>query len=194
MFTTLKQGLQKTRNYFINGLNNLFKKDISPNLLEDLETILLQADLGVTTCDQIILKITKKLNRHQLTDPAVIYKTLLTVLLEILQPCEKPLIIPDNIKPFVVLLVGVNGAGKTTTIGKLASYYKSINKTNISINETKRSINETNISIDETNISINEKESSINKTNICINEKESNINKTNISINETNISINETNI
>ncbi len=128
MFTTLKQGLQKTRNYFINGLNNLFKKDISPNLLEDLETILLQADLGVTTCDQIILKITKKLNRHQLTDPAVIYKTLLTVLLEILQPCEKPLIIPDNIKPFVVLLVGVNGAGKTTTIGKLASYYKSINK------------------------------------------------------------------
>jgi len=128
MFTTLKQGLQKTRNYFVNGLNNLFKKNISPNLLEDLETILLQADLGVTTCDQIILEITKKLNRQQLNDPAVIYKTLLTILLEILQPCEKPLIIPDNIKPFVILLVGVNGAGKTTTIGKLASYYKSINK------------------------------------------------------------------
>jgi len=128
MFTTLKQGLQKTRNYFVNGLNNLFKKNISANLLEDLETILLQADLGVTTCDQIILAITKKLNRQQLTDPAIIYKTLLTVLLEILQPCEKPLIIPDNTKPFVILLVGVNGAGKTTTIGKLASYYKSINK------------------------------------------------------------------
>lgn len=128
MLTTLKKGLQKTRNYFIGGLNSLFKKNISANLLEDLEILLLQADLGIITCDRVISEITKRLNRQQLTDPNYIYKTLFAVLLEILQPCEKPIIIPENIKPFVILLVGINGAGKTTTIGKLANFYKNNNK------------------------------------------------------------------
>lgn len=128
MLNTLKKGLQKTRNYLLGGLNNLFKKNISANLLEDLETLLLQADLGIATCDKIISEITKKLNRQQLTDPDCVYKTLFTVLLEILKPCEKPIIIPNNTKPFVILFIGVNGAGKTTTIGKLANFYKNNNK------------------------------------------------------------------
>ncbi len=130
MLTTLKVSLQKTRNYLSEGLKNLLlgKKSISPNLLQDLEAILLQADLGTLTCDKIILEITKKLTREQLTDPKLIYKTLFSCLLDILQPCEVPLIIPENNKPFVILLIGVNGAGKTTTIGKLANIYKNLGK------------------------------------------------------------------
>ncbi|MGD0465401.1 MAG: signal recognition particle-docking protein FtsY [Gammaproteobacteria bacterium] len=130
MLTTLKNKLHKTRNFLSEGLKNLLlgKKTLSPNLLQDLEAILLQADLGTKTCDKIILEITQKLNRQQLTEPALIYQTLFTSLLEILQPCEVPLVIPENTKPFVILLVGVNGAGKTTTIGKLANLYKGSGK------------------------------------------------------------------
>jgi fused signal recognition particle receptor len=130
MLTTLKNKLHKTRNFLSEGLKNLLlgKKNLSPNLLQDLEAILLQADLGTKTCDKIILEITQKLNRQQLSEPALIYQTLFTSLLEILQPCEVPLVIPENTKPFVILLVGVNGAGKTTTIGKLANLYKDLGK------------------------------------------------------------------
>jgi len=130
MLTTLKASLNKTRNFLSEGLKNLLlgKKAISANLAEDLETILLQADLGVATCDKVMLEITKILNRQQLTDPNLIYQTLSNCLLDILQPCELPLIIPENIKPFVILFVGVNGAGKTTTIGKLASLYQNLGK------------------------------------------------------------------
>lgn len=128
MLSSLRTSLQKTRNYLINGLTNLFKKNISANLLEDLETLLLQADLGIATCDKIIAEITKRLNRQQLTNSDDVYNTLFTVLFEILQPCEQPIIIPDHTKPFVILLVGVNGVGKTTTIGKLANIYKNHNK------------------------------------------------------------------
>ncbi len=130
MLTTLKTKLHKTRSFLSEGLKNLLlgKKTISPNLLKDLEAILLQADLGTKTCDKIILEITKQLSRQQLTDPSIIYQTVSALLLEILQPCEAPLIIPENIKPFVILLIGVNGAGKTTTIGKLANLYKNLGK------------------------------------------------------------------
>ena len=130
MLTTLKASLHKTRNFLSEGLKNLLlgKKSISPNILQDLEAILLQSDLGLVTCNKIISRITTKLNHQQLTDPELIYKTLYATLLEILHPCETPLIIPENIKPFVILLVGVNGAGKTTTIGKLANLYKNLGK------------------------------------------------------------------
>ena len=130
MLTTLKTKLHKTRSFLSEGLKNLLlgKKTISPNLLKDLEAILLQADLGTKTCDKIILEITKQLSRQQLTEPSIIYQTVSALLLEILQPCEAPLIIPENIKPFVILLIGVNGAGKTTTIGKLANLYNNLGK------------------------------------------------------------------
>ncbi len=128
MFNSLKHGLQKTRNFLIGGLNSLFKKNISDNLLEDLETLLLQADLGILTSNKVITAITQRLSRDQLTNADCVYKTLFDVLLEILQPCQQPIITPSHIKPFVILLVGVNGAGKTTTIGKLANFYKNSNK------------------------------------------------------------------
>lgn len=130
MLTTLKNKLHKTRNLLSEGLKNLLlgKKILSPNIIEDLEAILLQADLGTSTCDAVITDITQKLKRHELQDPKLIYNTLFNTLLSILKPYEQPLIIPSNTKPFVIVLVGVNGAGKTTTIGKLANIYKNLNK------------------------------------------------------------------
>ena len=128
MFNSLKDGLQKTRNLLVTSLSSIFKKNISPNLIEDLETLLLQADVGIETCDRVIAAITKKLNRGELGNPDSVRKALFSTLLEIIKPCEQPIIIPENVKPFVILLVGVNGAGKTTTIGKLANFYQNANK------------------------------------------------------------------
>lgn len=131
MLTTLKNKLQKTRNVLSEGLKNLLlgKKVISTNIIEELETILLQADIGLSTCDKIIQDITTHLNRQELKDPNIIYKTVFDTLFNILKPYEIPLIIPqESTKPFVILFVGVNGAGKTTTIGKLANLYKNLGK------------------------------------------------------------------
>lgn len=130
MLTTLKAGLSKTRHFLNEKLNDLLlgKKTISSNILLDLESILLQADLGTKTCNKLILEITNKLSRSQLSNADLIYKALFTSLLDILQPCETPLLMPEQVKPFVILLIGVNGAGKTTTIGKLANLYKNLGK------------------------------------------------------------------
>jgi fused signal recognition particle receptor len=131
MFNSLKAQLQKTRSLLTNGLVSIFKKSISTDLTKDLETLLLQADVGMDTCNKIIAEVTSQLNRQgrkELNNQDSVYKALEIVLLEILAPCEKPLIIPENTKPFVILLIGVNGAGKTTFIAKLANLYKNSNK------------------------------------------------------------------
>ena len=128
MLTILKKSLQKTRSFFTNSLDKLFQKQLDSNILEDLEVLLLQADLGSETSNQVIKKITSQLSRQQLNDQTSIYKSLRNILIDILQPCEQPLIINDEHKPFIILLVGVNGAGKTTSIAKLANIYKNLGK------------------------------------------------------------------
>lgn len=128
MLTILKKSLQKTRNFFANSLEKLFQKQLDSNILEDLEILLLQADLGSETSNQVIKKITSQLNRQQLNDQTFIYETLHNILVDILKPCEQPLIINAAHKPFIILLVGVNGAGKTTSIAKLANLYKNLGK------------------------------------------------------------------
>lgn len=130
MLTALKNKLHKTRVLLGEGLKNILlgKKTISPNIIEDLESVLLQADIGLSNCDKIIKDITVHLNRSELKDPQVVYRTLYDSLFNILKPYEIPLTIPEHTKPFVILFVGVNGAGKTTTIGKLANLYKNLNK------------------------------------------------------------------
>ncbi|MGI9214638.1 MAG: signal recognition particle-docking protein FtsY, partial [Gammaproteobacteria bacterium] len=90
--------------------------------------LLLQADLGSETSNQVIKKITSQLNRQQLNDQTFIYESLRNILIDILKPCEQPLIINTSHKPFIILLVGVNGAGKTTSIAKLANIYKNLGK------------------------------------------------------------------
>ncbi len=98
----------------------LGKKAIDDELLEDLETRLLTADVGVEATSVIIQNLTQKVARKQLTDSDALYASLQAELASMLKPVEQPLKVVAQNKPFVILVVGVNGAGKTTTIGKLA--------------------------------------------------------------------------
>jgi len=98
----------------------LGKKAIDDDLLEEIETRLLTADVGVEATSVIIQSLTQKVARKQLTDSDALYKSLQEELTALLKPVEQPLVITGLQKPFVILVVGVNGAGKTTTIGKLA--------------------------------------------------------------------------
>ena len=121
-FARLKQGLSKTSASIGEGMASLFlgKKTIDDDLLEEIETRLLTADVGVEATSVIIKNLTQKVARKQLTDADALYKSLQAELAAMLNPVEKPLKIEATNKPFVILVVGVNGAGKTTTIGKLA--------------------------------------------------------------------------
>ncbi|MBH1968553.1 MAG: signal recognition particle-docking protein FtsY [Pseudomonadales bacterium] len=121
-FARLKQGLSKTSASIGEGMASLFlgKKIIDDELLEDIETRLLTADVGVEATSVIIQRLTQKVARKELADADALYKSLQAELAAMLKPVEQPLKIASQNKPFVILVVGVNGAGKTTTIGKLA--------------------------------------------------------------------------
>ena len=121
-FARLKQGLSKTSASLGEGMASLFlgKKAIDDDLLDEIETRLLTADVGVEATTAIIQSLTQKVARKQLVDSGALYKALQEELAALLKPVEQPLLIPAEKKPFVILVVGVNGAGKTTTIGKLA--------------------------------------------------------------------------
>ena len=118
----LKQGLSKTSASLGEGMASLFlgKKVIDDDLLEDLETRLLTADVGVEATTTIIGNLTKRVARKELADSGALYKALQDELVTLLKPVEQPLKIDTSKQPYVILVVGVNGAGKTTTIGKLA--------------------------------------------------------------------------
>ena len=118
----LKQGLSKTSASLGEGMASLFlgKKVIDDDLLEDLETRLLTADVGVEATTAIIGNLTKRVARKELADSGALYKALQDELVALLKPVEQPLKIDSSKQPYVILVVGVNGAGKTTTIGKLA--------------------------------------------------------------------------
>ncbi|MFZ2507226.1 MAG: signal recognition particle-docking protein FtsY [Steroidobacteraceae bacterium] len=94
---------------------------IDDALLEELETRLLAADIGVESTNSVLAELRRAVARSELADAAALQLALRKALLAILQPVERPLEIDRSRKPFVILVVGVNGSGKTTTIGKLAS-------------------------------------------------------------------------
>ncbi len=126
-FARLKTQLTRTRQGLTEGLANLVlgKKQIDAEVLEDLETRLLSADVGVEATQAIIANLTARVARKQLNDTDALFAALRENMLAILNPVSQPLVVgadnPSNKKlPFVVLMVGINGAGKTTTIGKLA--------------------------------------------------------------------------
>ncbi|WP_263259289.1 signal recognition particle-docking protein FtsY [Pseudomonas oryzihabitans] len=121
-FARLRQGLSKTSASLGEGMASLFlgKKAIDDDLLEELETRLLTADVGVEATGVIMRNLTQKVARKQLADSEALYQALQQELTEMLLPVEQPLVIDTSHKPYVILVVGVNGAGKTTTIGKLA--------------------------------------------------------------------------
>lgn len=126
LFQRIKQGLSRTSSQFAEGLGNLLlgKKEIDDELLEELEAHLLMADVGVDATTRIIDQLTERVARKQLTDGDALYTALQAQLNELLIPAEKPLVISEDKKPFVILVVGVNGVGKTTTIGKLAKRFQ----------------------------------------------------------------------
>ena len=121
----LKQGLAKTRQQLSGQLNSLFcGGKIDDETYEELETILLTSDIGVSATEKLLNQLKKRVAREQLDDTSALKGALKTELLAALDPLEKPLNISAN-KPFVIMLAGVNGAGKTTTIGKLAKRFQS---------------------------------------------------------------------
>lgn len=122
----IRQGLGKTRGNFAQGLSSLLmgQKAIDDDLLEDIETLLLTADVGVTATTEIVESLTEKLARRQLKDGPALRQALRDELHGILAPSTEPLHIDAAKKPYVILVVGVNGVGKTTTIGKLARRFQ----------------------------------------------------------------------
>ncbi|MBV1929329.1 MAG: signal recognition particle receptor subunit alpha, partial [Gammaproteobacteria bacterium] len=107
------------------GLGAFFlgRKEISDELLEELETLLLMADVGVDVTTEIIGELTGRVKRGELNDSDTLKAELHRVLLDIISPCEQALDVSGK-QPFVLLVVGVNGVGKTTTIGKLAQRFQ----------------------------------------------------------------------
>lgn len=129
-FSRLKKGLKRTGSSFSSGMGTLFlgKKEIDNELLEDLETQLLVADVGIEATASITDNLARQVSRKELSDSDALYKSLKKELLALLKPAVKPLTIDSTKKPYVILMVGVNGVGKTTTIGKLTKRFQAQGK------------------------------------------------------------------
>ena len=124
----LKQGLAKTRQQLGNQLSGIFGGGkIDAEVYEDLESILLTSDVGISATEFLLDDIKNRVKRQSLDDTTQLKSALKEALADLLLPLQKPLI-TDKQQPFVIMLAGVNGAGKTTTIGKLAKYFQSQGK------------------------------------------------------------------
>jgi len=127
-FQRLKQGLEKTRKSFVRQVDALFlgKREIDAELLDDLEEILITADLGASTAQDLLKQAREQVRRKELSDPIALKNSLRETILSYLLSSDRPaeLVLPAE-GPFVIMVLGVNGVGKTTTIGKLAHKFKS---------------------------------------------------------------------
>ncbi|MGE5524489.1 MAG: signal recognition particle-docking protein FtsY [Rhodospirillaceae bacterium] len=125
----LRAGLTKTRQNLGTKLTGLFGagRKLDEAFYEELETVLLTADVGVAATETLIDRLRTLARRERYTEAAELKEGLRTLLLDLLKPVEKPLAVGTH-KPFVIMLAGVNGAGKTTSIGKLAHYYQAQGK------------------------------------------------------------------
>jgi fused signal recognition particle receptor len=119
----LKKGLKSTRSGFISKLAKLFggKKEIDPALIDEIEEVLIAADIGVKTTQKILDTLRDRLAKNELGDSDRVWAAIREEAGEILAASKGSLSLEK--KPAVILVVGVNGVGKTTTIGKLASRY-----------------------------------------------------------------------
>ena len=125
---SLKDRLLKSKRRLGDGLSSILigKKQIDDELLEELEILMISADIGIQTTDKIIESVRKKASRKELKDGDSLYQ-LIKVELEALL-IDDNLLVPVSDSTFVILVVGINGAGKTTTIGKLAKSFQSQGK------------------------------------------------------------------
>ncbi|NKB36319.1 MAG: signal recognition particle-docking protein FtsY [Gammaproteobacteria bacterium] len=126
-FQRLRNGLNKTREGLLGGLANMVSgsEGIGDEELEEIESRLLMADLGIEASTRLMQGLTKEMKRRKLSSYDDVLSCLRRQMVEILMPVQAPI---EEIfvikKPFVVLVIGVNGVGKTTTIGKLTNYFK----------------------------------------------------------------------
>jgi len=127
LFRRLTERLVKTRQSLVSRLDSIFqgRRKIDEELFEELEEILITADLGVRTTHDLLDRARRRGTRDKLSDPMALKEVLKEIILEYLRQSEKPaeLVMPGE-GPFVIMVLGVNGVGKTTTIGKLAHKFK----------------------------------------------------------------------
>jgi signal recognition particle GTPase len=100
---------------------------IDESLFEQIEDILISADVGIQTTERLIATLKQQHKKHGFTQACQVVNLLKSELLQLIMPLEQPLIIANH-TPFVILMIGINGAGKTTTIAKLAHKYTSEHK------------------------------------------------------------------
>lgn len=124
----LEKGLSKTHKGFVERISSVFRrsKTFDANLITELEETLVGTDIGVRTAYTILEYVQK--NAGTVSDPEQAMGAIKAEIGDILKNREKPLAIPEGIKPFVIMVTGVNGSGKTTTIAKIAHRFKSEGK------------------------------------------------------------------
>ncbi len=117
-----RRACQRTRSGFIARLGEIFagKKQIDPSVVDEIEKVLLTADIGVRTSQKLLEEIRSSLSRSELADPDAVWAFLRRRATEMLSLPAPPIDFAAA-RPFVLLIIGVNGVGKTTTIGKLAA-------------------------------------------------------------------------
>jgi fused signal recognition particle receptor len=125
LFKRLREKLNRGNSWLTYYLANLLPAGrIDDTVLDELETRLITADVGVETTNRILDELRRQVQRKELADLDALLGALRSSLLAILKPTQRPLVIERDAAPFAILVVGVNGAGKTTTIGKLARLLK----------------------------------------------------------------------
>jgi fused signal recognition particle receptor len=129
-FSRIRDGLSKTRSGLADGLADLLvgKKEIDDDLLEDLETQLIMADVGMEATQEIMERLTGRISRKELNDSDALFEALIEELRTMLDVAQQPLVVDSKKSPYVILMVGINGVGKTTTIGKLAKQFQNRGK------------------------------------------------------------------
>ena len=130
LFERLKVGLDKTRQILLMDVNDVFlgKKVIDQELFDELEELLIAADVGPLYTAQLLEKMRDQVKRKELSNPEALKKIMRETMTETLRKSDAPFSIPSD-GLFTIMVVGVNGTGKTTTIGKLAHLFREEGRT-----------------------------------------------------------------